>query len=246
MESSPFLTVNSVSKSFRGLDAISKVSLELKAGEILGLIGPNGAGKTTLFNLITGFLKPESGEITFQGHDLVGVKPHQICKLGIARTFQIVKPFTHLSVLENVAVGSYNRLDHLDDVEESSREILKFVGLEKKASDPAASLTTPDRKRLEVARALATSPKLLLLDEVMAGLNPTEQQEIIDLVLKTREKGISIFVIEHHMRVIMGLSDRILVIHHGVCIAEGTPQEISDDERVIEAYLGKGAYRASN
>ena len=237
-----FLEVFSVSKSFRGLRAISNVSLGLEPGEILGLIGPNGAGKTTLFNLITGFFKPESGRIAFMGRDLTTMSPHEICKLGITRTFQIVKPFSHLSTLENVAVGCYNRIAHIDEVEESAWEILRFVGLDKKALAPASSLTTPDRKRLEMARALGTRPMLLLLDEVMAGLNPKEQGDIVALVHKIREKGTAIFIIEHHMRVIMGLSDRIVVLNHGVCIANGEPRAVCEDRNVIEAYLGKGAY----
>jgi branched-chain amino acid transport system ATP-binding protein len=237
-----FLEVFSVSKSFRGLRAISNVSLRLDPGEILGLIGPNGAGKTTLFNLITGFFKPDSGRIAFMGRDLTSMSPHEICKLGITRTFQIVKPFSHLSTLENVAVGCYNRIAHIDEVEESAWEILRFVGLDKKALAPASSLTTPDRKRLEMARALGTRPMLLLLDEVMAGLNPKEQGDIVALVHKIREKGTAIFIIEHHMRVIMGLSDRIVVLNHGVCIANGEPRAVCEDRKVIEAYLGKGAY----
>lgn len=234
--------ITSVSKSFRGLRAISNVSLGLEPGEILGLIGPNGAGKTTLFHLITGFFKPDSGRIAFMGRDLTNLPPHEICKLGITRTFQIVKPFSHLSTLENVAVGCYNRIAHIDEVEESAWEILRFVGLDKKALAPASSLTTPDRKRLEMARALGTRPMLLLLDEVMAGLNPKEQGDIIALVHKIREKGTAIFIIEHHMRVIMGLSDRIIVLNHGVCIADGEPRAVCEDRNVIEAYLGKGAY----
>jgi branched-chain amino acid transport system ATP-binding protein len=237
-----FLGITSVSKSFRGLRAISNVSLGLESGEILGLIGPNGAGKTTLFNLITGFFKPDSGRITFMERDLTNMPPHEICKLGITRTFQIVKPFSHLSTLENVAVGCYNRIGHIDEVEESAWEILRFVGLDKKALAPASSLTTPDRKRLEMAWALGTKPMLLLLDEVMAGLNPKEQGDIIALVHKIREKGTAIFIIEHHMRVIMGLSDRIVVLNHGVCIADGEPRAVCEDRNVIEAYLGKGAY----
>lgn len=239
MSSDPLLNVANVSKSFRGLKAVSGVSLRTFSCEILGLIGPNGAGKTTLFNIISGFLGPDSGQMQFMGKNLVGLKPHQICKLGMVRTFQIVKPFGKLSTLENVAVGSYNVTSNVKEVEEKSWEVLHFVGMEKKALEPANSLTTPDRKRLELARALATMPKLLLLDEVMGGLNPTEQREIIDLVRKIRETGISLFVIEHAMRVIMELCDRIVVIHHGECIAEGTPHAIGSNQKVIEAYLGR-------
>jgi len=246
MESNSFLEVRNISKSFRGLEAVSNVSLKLDSGEILGLIGPNGAGKTTLFNIITGFLRPESGTIEFLGQNLIGLKPHKISKMGVTRTFQIVKPFSHLSTLENIAVGCYNQTNDRQEVEEKAWEILRFVGLDKKALDPANSLTTPDRKRLELARALGTVPKLLLLDEVMAGLNPTEETKFIDLVHQIRESGITIFMIEHHMRVIMGLSDRIVVLDHGICIADGDPRTVSEDKNVIAAYLGKGAYIANN
>jgi len=178
--------------------------------------------------------------VGFLGKDLVGLRPHQICRMGLVRTFQLVKPFGHLSILENVAVGSFNTTHDIREAEERAWEVLRFVGLEKKASFPAMSTTTPDRKRLELARALASRPQLLLLDEVMAGLNPTEQMQIVGLVREVRAKGVTILVIEHAMRVIMGLCDRIAVLHHGECIANGDPRAICSNKDVIEAYLGKG------
>ncbi|MFP4037591.1 MAG: ABC transporter ATP-binding protein [Desulfobacteraceae bacterium] len=233
------LIIKGVSKSFRGLEALRDVSLRVAPGEIVGLIGPNGAGKTTLFNVVSGFIAPDKGIIELGEETLLGKKPHDICKLGMARTFQIVKPFGDLSVLENVAVGGFNHTIHSSRAEEKSWGILEFVGLASKALTPARTLTTPDRKRLELARALATDPKLLLLDEVMAGLNPTEKDEVIGLVKKIRASGTSVLIIEHAMRVIMGLCERIYVLDYGCMIAEGDPTAISRDQKVIEAYLGK-------
>ncbi len=240
MKEEIILKVTDVSKSFRGLRAISHVSLDLARGGILGLIGPNGAGKTTLFNIVSGFAPPSTGDVQFLGKTLLGLKPNQISRMGLARTFQIVKPFQHLTVLQNVAVGCFNWTSHIEEAETHSWEVLKTVGLDKKALGQASATTTPDRKRLELARALASKPKLMLLDEVMAGLNPTEQAEIIALVKKIRESGVSIFIIEHSMRVIMGLCDHICVIHHGERLSMGTPREICADRKVIEAYLGEG------
>ena len=236
----PILELENINKSFRGLKAIEEVSLSLNPEEIVGLIGPNGAGKTTLFNVISGFNKPDAGNITFKGLPIIGLKPHKICKLGLTRTFQIVKPFNHLTILQNVAVGCFNWAADMAEAETEAWKTLEFVGLEKKALDQAQSTTIPDRKRLELARALASKPKLILLDEVMAGLNPTEQMKIIDLVRQIRESGVSVFIIEHSMRVIMGLCDRICVIHHGQVIAVGTPGEICADKNVINSYLGEG------
>lgn len=233
------LRARHLTKFFSGLKAVSDISLTVGKGEIVGIIGPNGAGKTTLFNLISGFLRPDGGTVTFEGQDIVGLKPHRICQLGLTRTFQIVRPFGRLTALENVSVGAFARCSHVSAAEKKAWEILEFVGLEGKALSAASSLTTPDRKRLEMARALATRPKLILLDEVMAGLNPVEKDDVIDLVRKVRDSGVAVVLIEHAMRVIMGLSDRLLVLHHGECIFSGSPQEACSDTGVVEAYLGR-------
>jgi branched-chain amino acid transport system ATP-binding protein len=227
-----------VTKKFGGLMALRDVDFDIQSGEILGLIGPNGAGKTTLFNVIAGVFPPDSGEIRFGGNVINGLKPFDLCAKGIARTFQISKPFLNLTVLDNLMVGALGKERDYRKGREISIEILEFLGLEKKKNTLAQALTLEDRKRLELARALATRPKLLLLDEVMAGLNPREVEETLFLIRKIRERGVTIFLVEHVMKAIMAVSDRVMVLHHGEKIAEGTPKEIAEHQRVIEAYLG--------
>ena len=234
-----FLQVSSVSKRFGGLTAVREVSFELRQGEILGLIGPNGAGKSTLFSIVGGSLQPSEGTVSFEGATLTGRPPHDVCRRGVARTFQIVKPFAGLRVVDNVMVGAFNRTTRVADSERKARRILEFVGLADRAERPAFSLTTAGRKRLELARALATEPKLLLLDEVMAGLTPTESRGIVELLHRVRDAGVTLLVTEHVMKAIMALSDRVAVLHHGELIALGTPKEVTETPEVVEAYLGK-------
>jgi branched-chain amino acid transport system ATP-binding protein len=236
------LEVEGVSKHFGGLAATSAVAFHLKQGEIVGLIGPNGAGKTTLFNLVSGALVPDSGVIAFKGKDITALKPHQICRMGMARTFQSVKIFSKMSVLNNVLLGCLfgNEKQSMSDAARTeAAEILEFVELSGMGDVRATDLTLSNQKRLEVARALATKPQLLLLDEVMAGLNPTEVASAMELVRKIRKKGVSILMIEHVMKAIMNVCDRIIVLHHGVKIAEGKPEEIASNRTVIEVYLGE-------
>ncbi len=233
------LRTEKVTKYFGGLAAVKEVDLKVRRGEIFGLIGPNGAGKTTLFNLISGVYRPDSGTIEFQGKGFSGIRhPHQVCLLGIGRTFQVVKPFGNLTALENVMIGVFSKIRGAEQARREASEILDWMGMGEKKKTLAKSLTLPDRKRLEFARALATKPDLLLLDEVMAGLNPHEVDETLSLIRKIREEGITLFVVEHVMHAIMSLSDRIAILHHGEKIMEGTPQEVARDERVIKAYLG--------
>lgn len=233
------LAVKGVSKSFGGLKAVSQVSFELETEEILGIIGPNGAGKTTLFNLVTGFLKPDSGEVWFNGENIVGLKPHQICQRGMVRTFQLVKPFVELTVLENVEVAALNRTKTIREAREKAIRTIELVGLKEKMHTPSSGLTLGHRKRLELARTLATEPKLLLLDEVMAGLTPTEVDELIRLLKEVNHRGVTILLIEHVMRGLMALSKRVVVLNYGQKIAEGAPNEIVKNRQVIEAYLGE-------
>jgi branched-chain amino acid transport system ATP-binding protein len=231
-----------VTKYFGGLAAISNVDFHVEQGEIVGLIGPNGAGKTTLFNLISAALNLSSGVIKFKGEKISGLKPHQICRTGVARTFQSVKVFGNIPIFGNVLLGSLfgtsTGMSSLDATREAI-ESLEFVGLSAAKSIPAKDLTLANQKRLEVARALATKPELLLLDELVAGLNPTETAQAMELVTRIRDRGITILMIEHVMKAIMSVCDRIMVLHHGEKIAEGTPKEITNNQTVIEVYLGK-------
>ncbi len=233
------LELHGVSRWFGGLRAVDDVSLAVGEGEIVGLIGPNGAGKTTLFNVVSGFYAPTAGEVVFGGRRIGGRRPDVVCGLGLARTFQLVKPFPHLSVLENVMVGAFKRTSRRAEAEARAWETLALVGLEGVGRQPASQLTLPSRKRLEVARALATRPRLLLLAEVMAGLTPTETAALVGLTRQLREHGITILVIEHVMRAIMALSDRVAVLHHGKLIAVGAPEQVARDPAVVEAYLGE-------
>jgi len=232
------LEINNLVKDFGGLRAVDTLSLSIKEGEILGMIGPNGAGKSTAFNCIAGVYAPTKGNVYFAGKKINGVKPWNLCKKGLARTFQIVKPFRSKSVLYNVMVGSFVTTDKTVVAEEKAMNVLKILSFENKKDERAGNLTIAELKRLEIARALATEPKLLLFDEVMAGLRPAEVDEMVQIIKKLRDQGITIFVIEHIMRAIMALSDRIVVIHFGKKIAEGPPQEVASDENVIKAYLG--------
>jgi len=236
------LEVRSVSKHFRGLRAVNNASFEIPEGDINALIGPNGAGKTTLFNMIAGVYAPDAGEILFAGAPIHGLRPDQVCAAGIGRTFQIVKPFAGLSVLDNVMVGALLRTRKAGDARRLARDIVDRLGLGPKRELPASSLTLPDRKRLEVARALATRPKLLLLDEVMAGLRPTECDQMVAVFRElNRADGTTLLLIEHVMRAVMALARHIGVLHHGEVIARGTPEQVVRDPAVLECYLGEEA-----
>jgi branched-chain amino acid transport system ATP-binding protein len=237
-----------VTKYFGGLAAVSNVDFHIDQGEIVGMIGPNGAGKTTLFNLISAALPLSSGEIRFKGQKLNGLKPHQICKIGVARTFQETKIFGNMPVFQNALVGAFFGSPNRVPAENAIREVtqaLELVGLSAMSATPVIDLTLVNQKRVEVARALATKPELLLLDELMAGLNPAEVSEAMELVTKIRDTGITIFMVEHVMKAIMGICERIMVLHHGEKITEGTPQEIVDNKTVIEIYLGEEAHAGS-
>ena len=235
------LRISGLSKIFGGLRAVDNASLRVDAGRIVALIGPNGAGKTTLFASIAGFLPIDGGSVELLGENITGLPAHQIARRGMVRTFQITQPFAKLTVHENIAVGAYQRFAKREAAWEHARAIARQVGMERMLEQPSADLTVAGRKRLELARALATSPRLLLLDEVMAGLNPSEILEIIAIIRAIRDSGVTVLLIEHVMHAVMSLSDHIYVLSYGKIIAEGDPQQVVSNPAVIEAYLGRGA-----
>jgi branched-chain amino acid transport system ATP-binding protein len=235
------LEVRELSKAFGGLKAVDTASLDVRQGEIVGLIGPNGAGKTTLFAAIAGFHQPDSGRITFAGRDITGLPPHQICAAGMVRTFQITQPFARISVRENIMVGAYFRTADRHEATQLAEAVAAQVGMTGQLDRQGSDLTVAGRKRLELARALATKPRLLLLDEVMAGLNPTEISEIVEVIREVRTAGVTILLIEHVMQAVTSLAERVYVLNQGRMIAEGTPAAIAENPEVVEAYLGHGA-----
>ena len=240
------LQVSGATRIFGGLRAVDGASLQVNEGRIVALIGPNGAGKTTLFACIAGFMPLDAGRVQFQGADITGKPVHTIARLGMVRTFQITQPFAKLNVHENIAVGAYQKFRQREQAWEHARSVAQRVGMEHLLAQPAADLTVAGRKRLELARALATSPKLLLLDEVMAGLNPSEILEIIAIIRRIRDSGVTLLLIEHVMHAVMSLSDHIYVLSYGKIIAEGSPQQVVNNRAVVEAYLGRGSAQAAD
>jgi len=233
------LEVKELSKRFGGVVALDGVNIKVDKGELVGIIGPNGAGKTTLYNCVTGFYPPTSGRVFFDGKDVTGLPSHKLCRMGMARTFQIPRPFMSMTLLENVMVGALGAGMSLREAKEKAKEIVSFLKLEEQANKPISKLNFNYRRRCELARALATNPKLLMLDETFAGLNPSEIDEMVKLVRKIHESGVTIMLTEHVMKVVMSLAERIVVLHQGRVIAEGSPREVVNDSRVVEAYLGQ-------
>lgn len=241
--SAPIIEVNELTKSFKGLKAVSNVSLTVEEKKITGMIGPNGAGKSTTFNMICGFYPPTSGRIKYMGQDITGKRAYEFADMGIARTFQIMKPLGNLTVLDNVASSAFfgrYKAKNLKEAREIAAKTLEFTGLYAKRNVLAREMGTPDQKRLEMARALATKPDMLFLDEVMAGLNPTETEDAIALIRRINDDGVTIFLIEHIMKAVVSLCSKVIVLHHGEKIAEGTPEQVMNDPYVMEVYLGRG------